>query len=161
MRLEGTLNQIRLQYPGRMTDLEVQQHLKDCFFHVVCKHNQYSIRCLYSTPGTSSWQLMVAAQKVESKNEEIWNKVRARAAVVTDSGERTTELGQQIAKLMDALTKARQGSSPASVPRSPRERGHGIGCVDRGTSSCPSFHNSQTGLGQTAAHLLAVGQGLG
>ena len=32
MRLEGTLNQIRLQYPGRMMDLKVQQHLKDSSF---------------------------------------------------------------------------------------------------------------------------------
>ena len=31
-KLEGTLNQIRLQCPRRMTDLEVQQHLKDCLF---------------------------------------------------------------------------------------------------------------------------------
>ena len=36
--LEGTLNPIRLQWPGRMTDLEVQQHLKDCLFHVVWKY---------------------------------------------------------------------------------------------------------------------------
>ena len=32
-RLEGTLNQIRLQCPGRITDWEVQQHLKDPLFH--------------------------------------------------------------------------------------------------------------------------------
>ena len=31
-RLEGTLNQIRLQCPRRMMDLDVQQHLKDCLF---------------------------------------------------------------------------------------------------------------------------------
>ena len=33
MRLEGILNQITLQCPSRMTDHEVQQHLKDCLFH--------------------------------------------------------------------------------------------------------------------------------
>ena len=38
MRLEGTLNQIRLQCPRRMMELEVQQHLKDCLFHGVHKH---------------------------------------------------------------------------------------------------------------------------
>ena len=86
MRLEGTLNQIRLQCPGRMTDLEVQQHLKDCLFHGVHKHIQDSIKYLYSTAGTSYLQLMVAAGKVESKNEEICDKLRARAAVATDSG---------------------------------------------------------------------------
>ena len=35
MRLEGTLNQIQLQCPRRMMDLEAQQHLMDCLFHGV------------------------------------------------------------------------------------------------------------------------------
>ena len=85
-----------------MTDLEVQQHLKDCLFHGICKHIRDSITYLYSTPRTS--YLTVAATKAESENEEIWDKVRARVAVATDSREGTTELGQQIAKLMAALT---------------------------------------------------------
>ena len=38
MRLEGTLNQIRLQCPGRIMDWEVQQHLKGCLFQRVSKH---------------------------------------------------------------------------------------------------------------------------
>ena len=54
---------------------------------------------------------MVVTHNAESKNEEIWNKVRARAAVTTDSGEGTTELG-----LMAALARAGQSSSPASAP---------------------------------------------
>ena len=58
-RLEGTLNQIRLQCPRGMMDLEVQQHLRDCLFHRICKHIRDSIRYLYSTPGTSYSQLMV------------------------------------------------------------------------------------------------------
>ena len=37
-RLEGTLIQIKLQCPRRMMELDVQQHLKDCLFHGVCKH---------------------------------------------------------------------------------------------------------------------------
>ena len=36
---------------------------------------------------------MVAACKAESKNKEIWDKVRARAMVTTDSGEGMAELG--------------------------------------------------------------------
>ena len=87
MRLEGTLNEIRLQCPGRMMDLEVQQHLKDCLFHGVWKHICHSVRYLHSTPGTSYSQLMVTDCKAESENEEIWDKVRARAAVATDLGE--------------------------------------------------------------------------
>ena len=52
-RLEGTLNQIRLQCPGRVTDLEVPQHPKDHLFHRVCKDIRDFIRYLYSNPDTS------------------------------------------------------------------------------------------------------------
>ena len=93
MWLEGNLNQIQLQCPGRMTVLEAQQHLKDCLFHGVCKHICDSILYLYSTPGTSHSQLMVVAHKAESESEEIKDKMRVRATVMTDQGERT-ELGQ-------------------------------------------------------------------
>ena len=162
MRLGATLNQIRLQCPRKMTDLEVQQHLRDGLFHGVCKHITYSIRYLYSTPQTSYSQLMVATHKAERENEEICDKVRAKAAVVTDSGEGTTEQGQQIAKLMAALTKVGQGSSPASTPTSPRERGCGRRCADRSTPSCPSSHNGWTSLEQTAPdHSTPTGQGTG
>ena len=134
-----------------MSELEIQQHLNDCLFHGVHKYIRDSIRYLYSTPGTSYSQLMVATHKGESENEEIWDKVRARAAMTTDSQEDTTELGQQIAKLMATLTRAGQGSSPASAPNSPRESDQGRGQTDRGTSGHPSSHNGQTSLGQTAS----------
>ena len=65
---------------------------------------------------------MVATGKAESKNEAIWEKVRARALVMTDSGEWTVAWWQQIAKLMATLTQACQGISPSSVPSSPQER---------------------------------------
>ena len=121
MRLKGTFNQIRLQCPRRMTDLEVQQHLKGCLFHWVCKHIHDSIQYLHSTPGTSYSQLMVTTHMPERENEEILDKVRARAVVATDSGEGMAELGQQIAKLMAALTKAGHGNSPSSAPSGPRK----------------------------------------
>ena len=148
-RLEGILNQVRLQCPMRVTDLEVQQHLKDCLFHRVCKHIGDSIRYLYSKPGTTYSQLMVATRKAESENEEANDKVRAKAAMTTDPREGTTEMGHQIAKLMAALTRAGQGNSPASTPNSPRQRGHGRGWTDRGTPGHPSSHKGQTSLGQT------------
>ena len=67
MRLEGTLNQIRLQCSRRITDWEVQWHLKDCLFHGVCKHIRDSIRYLYSNSRTTYPQWMIAAHKVERK----------------------------------------------------------------------------------------------
>ena len=66
-------------------------------------------------------QLMVAAYKAESKNEEIWDKVRARTVVATESREGMAKLGQQIARLMAALAKAGQGSNPSSAFSSPWE----------------------------------------
>ena len=98
-------------------------------------------------PLTHSWWL--PPERWKAKNEEIQDKVRARAVVATNSGKQTTEVGKQIGKLMAALTKAGQGSNPASAPSSPRGRGHGRGHADRGTPGCPSSHNGQNGLGQT------------
>ena len=112
MRLEETLNQIRLQCPGRMMDHEAQKHLKDCLFHGVCKHICGSIHYLYSTSRTSYSQLMVTAHKEGSENEEIWDKVRARAVVATDPGEGIAELEYQIAKVMVTLTKAEWATTP-------------------------------------------------
>ena len=149
-RLEGTLNQIRLQCPRRVTDLEVQQYLKDCLIHGVHKHIRDSIRYLYSNPWTTYSQLMIATCKAESENEEAHDKIRARSAVTTDPVEGTMELGHQIAKLMATLTRAGQGNSPASTPNSSKQRGHGRGQMDRSTPGHPSSHNSQSGLGQTA-----------
>ena len=122
MRLEGTLNQIRLQCPGRMTDLEVQQHLKDHLFHRVCKHIRDSMQYLYSNPETFYSQLMIATCKAESKNEETNEKVRSRTAMITNPKEGTMDLGHQIAKLMATLTRASQGNSPANAPNSPSQR---------------------------------------
>ena len=68
---------------------------------------------------------MVATQKVESKNEETWEKVRARAAMTTDLGKEMAELGQQIAKLMTTLIQTRQDSGPSSALGSPQQCGYG------------------------------------
>ena len=84
MMLEGTFNQIQLKCPGRMTDLETQQHLKDHLFHRVCKHTHDSVQYLYSALSTSYSQLMVITWRAESENEETQDKVRARAMLMTD-----------------------------------------------------------------------------
>ena len=63
---------------------------------------------------------MVTAWKVKSENEETQEKIRARAVVTTELGEGMAEPGQQIAKLMAALTQTGQGSTPSRswvVPR--------------------------------------------
>ena len=83
MRLEGTLNQIRLKCPRQIANHKVSWHLKDQLFHRVCKHIRDSIRYLYSNPKTTYSQLMVATCEAESKMEEAKDKVRARSAATT------------------------------------------------------------------------------
>ena len=65
---------------------------------------------------------MIPAHKAESENEEAHDKVRDRSAVNTEPVEGTTELGNQITKLMASLTRAGKGNSPASAPNSPKQR---------------------------------------
>ena len=140
----------------------MQQHLKDHLFQGVCKHIKESIQYLYSNPRTNYSQLMITACKVESKNEEAHDKVRARSAVTSKPVEGTTELGNQIARLMATLTRVGQDNSPGSTPNSHRKRGCGRGWMDRNTPGHPSSHNGQTGLGQTtSACSISAGHGTG
>ena len=80
-----------------MTGFEAQQHLRDCLFHGVRKHICDSIWYLYSIPGVSYLELMVAAWKAKSKNKETQDWVRTKAAVTTELVEGTAELIQQLA----------------------------------------------------------------
>ena len=151
-RLEGTLNQIQLKCPRWIADCEVSWHLKDCLFHGVWKHIRDSIWYLYSNPMTTYSEFMVAAQ------EEVWDKVRAKSAMVMELIDDSTELSNQTARLMAALTRPEQGNHPVSAPDSLRHWGHGRGRTDRNTPNCPSSHNGQIGLGQTTStHSTSVG----
>ena len=134
-----------------MLELEVKQHLKDCLFHGVHKHIRDSIRYLYSTPGASYSQLMVAACKAESENKEIQDEVRARAAVKADSGEGTTEWDSRLPNWwLPWPGQGRVVAQPVLQIAPERERGHGRGQTDRGTPGHTSTHNSQTSCGQTS-----------
>ena len=126
-------------------------HLKDQLFHGVHKHIRDSIRYLHSNPETTYSQLMVAARKAESKMEDAKEKVRARSSAATEVTDSSKELGDQITRLMVALTREEQGTCPATAPNSPRHRGHGRGWMDRNTPAHPSSHNGQTGLGQSTS----------
>ena len=84
--------------------------------------------------------------------------MRARLAVTTKPVEGTTELGNQIARLMTALTRAEWGNSLSGAPNCPRHRGHGRVWMDRNNPSHPNSHNGQVGPVQTAsAHSLSAG----
>ena len=153
-QLEGTLNQIQIKCPGRIADHEVPSHLKDRLFHGVKKHVRDSVQYLYSNPQTTYSELVVTARRAESKREETKVKVQSAAATEVPSGSK--ELGDQIARLMAALTRAEQSSCSASALSSPWHRGHGRGRTDRNTSVHPNSHNGWTGLGQTSARSSSV-----
>ena len=126
-------------------------HLKDHLIHRVHKHVRYSIRYLYSNPKTTYSQLMAMAYKEDSKMEVAKDKVRARSAVTTEVIDSSKELSNQIAKLMAALTRAKQGNHPVSAPNSPRHMGLGRGWMDGNTPTCPNTHSGQTAQGQTTS----------
>ena len=109
---------------------------------------------LYSNPQTTYSELVVSARRAESKTEET--KVKAQSAAATEVPSGSKELGDQIMRLMAALTRAEQSSCSASVPSSPWHRGCGRGRKDRNTSAHPNSHNGWTGLGQTSAHSSSV-----
>ena len=148
-RLKGTLNQIRIKCPRRIANHEVPWHLKERLFHRVKKHARDSVRYLYSNPHTTYSELVVTGRRAESKMEET--KVKVRSAATTKVPSSSKELGDQIARLMATLTRAEQGSHPASAPNSPRHRGHRKGWTERNTSVHPNSHNGRTGLGQTTS----------
>ena len=147
-KLEGTLNQIWIQCPGRIANREVPGHLKDRLFHGVKKHVRDSMRYLYSNPQTTYFELVVTARRAENETEET--KVKARSAATTEVPSSSKELGDQIVRLVAALIRAEQSTCSASAPNSPRHRGCGRGWTDRHTPVWPNSHNGQTGLGQTS-----------
>ena len=106
------------------------------------------MRYLYSNLQTTYSKLVVVARRAESEMEETL--VRARSAAATEVPSGSKELGDQIAQLMAALTRAEQSTHSASAPSSPRHRDHGRGQTDRHTPVCPNSHNGWTGLGQTS-----------
>ena len=107
-KLEGTLNQIWIKCPSRIADREVPGHLKDQLFHGVKKHVRDSVRYLYNNPQTTYSKLVVTARRAESETEET--KVKTRSAAATEVPSGLKELGDQIARLMAALTRAEQSS---------------------------------------------------
>ena len=153
-RLEGTLNQIRIKCPGRIADHEVSSHLKDRLFHGVKKHIRDSMQYLYSNPHTTYSELVVTARRAESKAEET--KVKGRSAAATEVPSGSKELGDQIARLMAALTWAEQSNHFVSAPA---VKGTGVVGEDGQTETLLSAQTHtmvQTGLGQTSAHSYSI-----
>ena len=100
-------------------------------------------------PPTLSWWLQLIEQKVKWKKQKRESKQGQLPVQRWPLAQKSW--GDQIARLMAALTRVEQGSHPAGAPNSPRHRGHGRGQADRNTPVYTSSHNGWTGLGQTAS----------
>ena len=103
-------------------------------------------------PPILSWWLQ--QEELRAKQRRPRSKRTSAAATEVPSGSK--ELGDQIARLMAALTRAEQSTCSASAPSSPRHRGHGRGRTDRQTPVHPNSHNGRTGLGQTSTRSSSV-----
>ena len=164
-RLEETLNQIQLQCPRRMMDLDTQQHLRDCPFPGMWKYIHDSVWYLYSTPDIWYFQLMKAAWKAECKNEKTQDWVRSRATVKTEQLEEMAKLKQQTAQLMAALTQTMQGNGHTNTLNRPWKCGCGCGHSRGGNKSHLDSHNVRGGPSHMtlACSLLTecMGEGIG
>ena len=114
---QGILKQIRLQWPGWITDWEVQQHIKDHLFHGVHKHTGDFIRYLYSNPRTTYSQFMITAHKAENKNEEVWDKVRTRSVMTTKPVQRHYRVSNSNSQVDGSPDQSRTGQQLQQYPK--------------------------------------------
>ena len=76
-QLEGVLNEVQQDYSKKLGVSKVQKHLRDGLFHGLCKQLCDSMCYLYSGMRIMYPQLMTAAHKAESEQEdwpreEVW-----------------------------------------------------------------------------------------
>ena len=62
-RMEGSLNQIWMKFPGMISNAEAEVKLRDRLFIWVLQILRDSIRYLYDNPTVTYTQLLVAARK--------------------------------------------------------------------------------------------------
>ena len=104
-RMEGSLNQIQVKFPGRISDAEAEVKLRDRLFYRLLKAVRDSIRYLYDNPTVTYMQLLVAARKAEagvSDSKTGTMTIKAKAATAND---KLLSLKQQVSYLV-AVVKA-------------------------------------------------------
>ena len=69
IQLEGALNAFQQEYPMMLSISKVQKHLRDCHFRGLCKQLCDSMCYLYDDMRIMYPQLMTAACKAESEQE--------------------------------------------------------------------------------------------
>ena len=106
-RMEGSLNQIQVKFPGMISDAEAEIRLRDRLFYGVLETLRASIRYLYDNPAVTYTQLLVAARKAEaevSDGKSGTMTIKAKPATANDN---LVILKQQVSGLV-AVVNANQ-----------------------------------------------------
>ena len=111
IRLEKSLNAIVRSQPGKVSDREKDDLLKDRLFHGIRKPLRDSIRYLYKGPLTTYPELLAAAREAEGEVEDARGKGSYPNATSTDGSDLTT-LVAQISQAFGG-----QGSTNSSYPK--------------------------------------------
>ena len=157
-RIEGTFNDIKQVYPGRFTEYEGEQHLKERLFHGMRKSIRDSIRFLYESRETSYRQVLIAARKAESESEETRHRVSQLEVVesedkvsiglhemIAELATTTKHLGQSVKVIQenqDRLAQAHEQSAPTKKSKFKPYRSNPLYCdkckkSDHKWTECP------------------------
>ena len=71
-RLERALDAAHQEYPNRVTELEIESHLGERFFHRLKKIIRALFRYFYKDRTFGCSELVKAAREIESDLEEVW-----------------------------------------------------------------------------------------
>ena len=101
-KVEGSLNQIQVKFPGMISDAEFEIKLRDRLFYRVLKTLRDSIRYLYDNPAVTYTQLLVAARKAEAEVGDGKSGMMTVKAKATTADDKLTSLKQQVSDLVAA-----------------------------------------------------------
>ena len=117
IRMEGSLNQIRVKFSGMISDVEAETKLRDRLFYGVLKTLQDSIRYLYDNPVLTYTQSLVAARKMKAEVSEGKSGTMTVKAKSTTTNDELITLKQQVSDLVAVVktNHVRQKSKGATI----------------------------------------------
>ena len=155
-RLETALNNIQRDHPGQLTQVTIQNSLRDRFYQGLKKTYKESLRYLYAAKAPYE-EILTAARAVEAEQEDYkeTGAVTAKAAQGTDP-----ELMEELASIKAVVKKAwnaqqnsqqkskKQGNEKRDVNNNPPNKKkrndtcYGCGGTGHFVKDCPNPHKS-------------------
>ena len=110
IKLEGALNEIKVQYPEKFTNGETETSLRDRLFHGMRKSIRDTIRFQFSNPDIGYAELLVAARKAEAEEEPNGGarggKKKATTTMAKSASTSGSTTGITAETLQEAISKA-------------------------------------------------------